>query len=150
MPETIDSRDRWIAACCAVVIAALYVVGIASTTELRHFVQTLPLWLGALGGWYGFRTARWLAMPLFLFWLAIVVLIWLYLLGWSQIARGHFSATEIAMTVAIGVASVFGIASCLYGGRRAGPALATGAFLFSAALQLIVFRISLLRNIARR
>jgi hypothetical protein len=89
-------------------------------------------------------------MPLFLFWLAIVILIWLYLLGWSQIARGHFSATEIAMTVAIGVASVFGIAGCLYRGRRVGAALATGAFLFSVALQLIMFRISLLRNIARR
>src|SRR5207302_4056241 len=88
-----------IAFCCFVVILALVVgVGLASNLVVRHIVQTLPLWFGVA---FGFRRAQatgWIALPFFLFWLVLMVIIWLYLLGIARIINGHFSAVEIAMT----------------------------------------------------
>lgn len=150
MEQQTDRHGRWIAVCSGAVILALYVVGVLSRTELRHFIQTLPLWLGVVLGLQRARTVRWVAMPLFLFWLFIMTLIWLYLLGWARIVSGHFSPTEIAMTLIIGIATLLGIAGCIREKRAVGPLVASGAFLFSAALQWVAFRISFLPEIARR
>ena len=55
--------------------------------------------------------AKWAALPCIVFWLAIMVFIWLFLLGWARIVFGRFSPTEIAMTVVIGVAAIVGMAA---------------------------------------
>ena len=84
---------------------------------------------------------------MFVFWLGIMVLIWLYLLGWARIVTGQFSATEIAMTIVVGAASLPGILFAARGWR-----FATGAPLFVAglALQVGAFWISLQPAIATR
>jgi hypothetical protein len=129
------------------VIAALFVVGIASGTELRHTVQTSPLWLPVILGARRSRFAGSLALPMFVFWLGIMVLIWLYLLGWARVVSGQFSATEIAMTIVVGAACLPGIIFAARGWR-----LATGAPLFvvGAALQVAAFWLSLQPAIATR
>src|ERR1700690_100420 len=103
------NASKWIACCSLPVLAALYVVGAVSNGSLRHEVQTLPLWFPIVLGFRQRELAKWAAVPCLVFWLAIVVLIWLFLLGWARIVTGHYSAVEIAMTLAIGLASVWGI-----------------------------------------
>src|SRR5579859_2306380 len=91
------------------VLVALYVVGAVSHGSLRHVVQTLPLWFPIVLGFRRSEFAKWSALPCLIFWLAIMVLIWLFLLGWARILSGHFSPIEIAMTLVIGIACVTGI-----------------------------------------
>jgi hypothetical protein len=100
---------RRIALAAGTIIAALYVVGLVSGTILRHVVQTLPLWLVIVLAMRRSANAKWLALPMLVFWLVIMVLIWLFLLDWARVLRGHFTPTEIAMTIVIGVAAVGGI-----------------------------------------
>ena len=86
------------------ILIALYVVGAVSIPpgSLRHEVQTLPLWFPIVFGFRQRDLAKWMALPLLIFWLAIMVAIWLFLLGWARIVTGHFFPTEIAMTIGIG------------------------------------------------
>jgi hypothetical protein len=139
---------KTIAACALAVLVALYVVGAVSHGSLRHEVQTLPLWVPIVAGFNRREFARWCALPCFLFWLPIMVLIWLFLLGWSHVISGTFSPVEIAMTIVVGLASAAGLFSCLRGIRWSwfGAAL----FVLFAFLQLAAFRISMLPGIAHQ
>ena len=150
MPQPGARFAQRISICCAAIILALYVVGLVSGTEIRHIVQTAPLWLGVLLGWRSSAAARWIALPFFLFWLAIMVFIWLFLLGWAHIVSGHFSPTEVAMTIVIGIASVSGITAAGRAKMYAPPLAAAGVFVLGAFLQLAAFRLSMLPQIARR
>ena len=150
MQQHANFRDRMTAVCCVAVIAALYVVGFVSRTELRHVVQTLPLWIGAILGYLGVPIARWVALPLFLLWLILMSLIWLYLLGWAHVIHGHFSPVEIAMTLVVGISSLLGIVGC--GPRIQGTGLLTRGvvFLLSAVFQVVVMYASFLPEFAHR
>lgn len=137
-----------IGACALAVLVALYVVGAVSHGSLRHEVQTLPLWVPIVAGFNRREFARWCALPCFLFWLPIMVLIWLFLLGWSHIISGTFSPVEVAMTIVVGLASAAGLFSCLRGIRWSW--IGAGLFVLFAFLQLAAFRISILHNIAHQ
>ena len=143
-------NSRFVAYCSLTVLAALYVVGAVSHGVLRHAVQTLPLWFPVVLGFRRRASAKWFALPCLVFWLAIMVLIWLFLLGWSRIASGHFSPIEIAMTVVIGIACLSGIVAGL--GLKTGlrTSLAAGIVALSGGFQLLVFRLSLIPGIANR
>jgi hypothetical protein len=147
-------HNRMIPACCVAVIAALYVVGFVSQTELRLVVQTLPLWVGAILGYLGVRMARWVALPLFLIWLILMSLIWLYLLGWANVIHGHFSPVEIAMTLIVGmivgISSLAGIVGCVPGIQSAGLLAGRGVFLLSATSQVAMLYVSFLPKFAHR
>ncbi len=79
-----QSPPRTIAYCTLAVLIALYVVGAVSSGSLRHEVQTLPLWFPIVMGFRGKEIAKWSALPCLVFWLGIIVLIWLFLLGWAR------------------------------------------------------------------
>src|ERR1700733_1511911 len=98
------NASKWIACCSLAVLAALYVVGAVSNGSLRHEVQTLPLWFPIVLGFKRREIAKWCALPCLVFWLAIMVLIWLFLLGWARVVSGHFSPVEITVTIVVGVA----------------------------------------------
>src|SRR5258705_4003739 len=104
---------KTVAVCCLAVLIALYVVGAVSVPpgSLRHEVQTLPLWFPSVLGLQRRPIAKWMALPLVILWLAIMTLIWLFLLGIAKIVTGHFFPTEVAMTIVVGVACVVGLAS---------------------------------------
>ena len=146
MPKAAET----IAYCCLATLVALYVVGAVSNGSLRHEVQTLPLWVPIVFGFRRSELAKWAALPCFVFWLAIMVLIWLFLLGWARIVSGHFSPTEIAMTIVIGVACTTGIITSLRQRTSVGGLTATAVGVLFAILQLLAFRISLIPYIGSR
>jgi hypothetical protein len=141
---------RILTICCVVVIAALLVVGAVSHGIIRHVVQTSPLWIAVVLGMRHSRSAKWAAIPCFVFWLLIMIAIWLYLLGWARIISGTFSATEIAMTVIVGLASIAGILRAVRIRSGVSPWRATAVLLLVAALQIAALRVSLLPQIAHR
>jgi hypothetical protein len=134
------------------ILVALYVVGAVSIPpgSLRHEVQTLPLWLPIVAGLQNREVAKWAALPCMIFWLTIMIFIWLFLLGWARIVTGHFSPTEIAMTLIVGGGSLLGVGACLRWRTAVRPAVASGVFVLFAALQFLAFRLSLIPYIARR
>jgi cation transport ATPase len=138
--------------CSLAILIALYVVGAVSITpgSLRHEVQTLPLWVPIVAGLQHKRLAKWAALPCFVFWLAVMIAIWLFLLGWARIVAGRFLPTEIAMTLVIGAASLVGIVTCVRWRTAVGPVLASGVVVLFAVLQYLAFRLSLLPYIAGR
>lgn len=144
------NASKWIAYCSVAVLVALYVVGAVSNGSLRHAVQTFPLWFPIALGFRQRELAKWSALPCFIFWLAIMVLIWLFLLGWARIVSGHFSPIEIAMTLVVGVASVTGIVLSLRWRTAVSSFAALGAAVLFGVLQLLAFRISLIPYIATR
>jgi hypothetical protein len=140
---------KWIAYCTLAVLVALYVVGAVSNGSLRHEVQTLPLWFPIVLGFRQRELAKWTALPCFIFWLAIMIFIWLFLLGWARIVSGH-SPVEIAMTLVIGVACLTGIGVSLRWRTSTRPLAALGVAALFGALQLLAFRLSLIPYIATR
>jgi hypothetical protein len=85
---------------------ALMLVGLVSGTVLRHIVQIVPIMvvLAVVR-----RRPDWgaeAAIPIFLFWTFIVVLIWLFLLGLSRIANGHYTPIEVISTFLMMVCSI--------------------------------------------
>ena len=146
------SAPKWVASCSLAILLALYVVGAVSVPpgSLRHEVQTLPLWLPIVLGFQKRDIAKWMALPLFVFWLVLMTLIWLFLLGWARVISGHFFPAEIAMTLVIGGACIIGLIVSARWRTRARPAIAFAAIAGLAVLQFLAFRISLLPYIAHR
>lgn len=140
-----------VAICSLLIIAALVVgVGLASGLVLRHILQTLPLWPGIGFGARRSRLAGWIALPCFVFWLALMVVIWLFLLGIAQLVNGHFTPVEVGMTIVVGVSSVVGFTAVVRSRWAIAPGAAIGLFFLGAALQLACFRLSFLPWIAHR
>jgi hypothetical protein len=136
--------------CLAIVLALVGGVGLASNLVVRHLVQTAPLWVCIVLGFRRSRATAWVGLPLFLFWLLLMGLIWSYLLGISHLLSGQFSAIEIAMTIIVGVSSVIGIASFIRFKAALSPLSAGGWFVLFAVIQVICFRLSFLPAIAHR
>ncbi|HKV38683.1 MAG TPA: hypothetical protein VJX67_05690 [Blastocatellia bacterium] len=141
---------KTIAYCCLAALIALYIVGAVSNGSLRHEVQTLPLWIPIVLGFRHHDSVKWAALPCFLIWLVLMALIWLFLLGWAQILRGHFSAVEVAMTIVVGSASVVGTVTGLRWKTSVGLFRGLGVSALFALLQIAAIRISLIPYIATR
>jgi hypothetical protein len=136
--------------CSFAMIIALWIIGVASAEELRQIIQTLPLWIGVV---LGFRNSEWsksAALPFFIFWLAIMTLIWLYLFGWSRMITGRYSHTEIAMTCVIGMAGFLGIVECVRMKTRIKIVQAAPVFVLTALAQYMAMYISLLSRFRNR
>src|SRR5215470_19936037 len=104
-----STSSRVLAFAALILILALYIVGIVSHGVLRHIVQTLPVWPTVILGLSGSRWTKWTGLPCFFLWLILMVNIWLLLAGLPHLLSGTFSATEIAMTIAVGASSIVGI-----------------------------------------
>src|SRR5215475_9875831 len=145
-------RPQTMACCVLAILIALYVVGAVSVPpgSLRHEVQTLPLWFPIVFGFQRRDVAKWMALPLLIFWLAIMIAIWLFLLGWARIVTGHFFPAEIAMTIVIGVACASGLVASARWRTRTPPAAAGVLVALFGLLQLLSFRLSLIPYIASR
>ena len=145
-----ERNFRILVACCVSIIAVLLVVGAVSHGVLRHIVQTSPLWIAIVLGIRRSSWIKWAALPCFVFWLILMILIWLFLLCWARIVSGTFSSTEIAMTLIVGLASVLGIVRALRLRTGVGAWSAIATVLLVAVLQVTAFRMSLLPAIAHR
>ena len=148
MPAESNSA-RVVGWCALAIILALYVVGSVSHGVIRHIVQTAPIWPAVALGMKRSGWAKWAAFPSYLFWLAIAIVIWLFLLGKTHIISGTFSPTEIAMTIVFAGACGLGMIASLRC-RTAVPWIGgSGVFVLFACLQWLAFRISMLPHVAR-
>ncbi len=145
-----SSQLRPSALCLIGLILSLLLVGIVSGTLPRHLVQVSPaaLVLTAVA-----LRARWTAhaaLPIFVFWIAIMILIWLYLLRLATIVTGHFTPVEIALTLVIGACSVRGILAALRASK--GTSLASRILMFAvfAAMQMGAMWLSFREPFAHR
>jgi hypothetical protein len=129
-------RTRLVAGCLVGVAASLLLVGVVSGTLVRHVLQVLPavLVLAALAR--GAEWARGAALGLFLFWLAIMVAIWLFLLGIARVVSGQFTPAEVTLTVIIGVCCAGGAVAALWPPAGSGRLGRAAAFLAAAAVQV--------------
>jgi hypothetical protein len=146
------SGSKPIAFCSLAILVALYLVGAVSVPpgSLRHEVQTLPLWFPIVFGFQQRDIAKWMSLPLSIFWLVIMTFIWLFLLGWARIVTGHFFPTEIAMTIVIAVACLSGLIVSARWRTSTRPLVAFSVAVLFALLQLLAFRVSLIPYIASR
>jgi hypothetical protein len=148
--QNTSASSRKIAICCLAMIFALWIVGVASGEIVRHLIQTLPIWLGVI---LGFRNSGWVksaVLPFFIFWLGIMALIWLYLLGVSRIITGHYSSTEIAMTIVVGLAALLGITVCVQMKTRIKPIQAVAVFVLTSLAQYAAMYVSLMPRFRSR
>ena len=90
------------------------------------------------------------AIPIFLFWTLVVILIWLFLLGFSRIANGHYTTIEITSTCLMMACSIVGVVKCVQVGSTLSAAGRTLAFVLFAGMQVAVMWVSFLRLIADR
>ena len=107
------SNGRLLAVCLTGVLVSLLVVGVVSSTLLRHVVQVVPILLVLVARFWRQQLTAYCALPIFMIWALLMLLIWLYLLGIATFFSGSFSPIEIALTILIGAFSVVGIVSCL-------------------------------------
>jgi hypothetical protein len=98
---------------------ALILVGLVSHTPVRHLIQISPCILSLILLWRGYKWAPISALPLFAIWFVLMTLIWLFLLGIAKVLSGHFTPTEIALTIVIAICCLGGFAAALrdYKGR---------------------------------
>lgn len=144
-----DNRIRTLGICALILILSLYVVGIVSHGIIRHFVQTAPIWLVV---WLGFRRSpwtKWAALSPLVLWLLLMINIWLLLLGLPHLLSGTFTPVEIAMTITIGVAAVFGMATALRLRTAVPWVSAIGALSLMACLQVFALWVSFQRGVSR-
>jgi hypothetical protein len=108
MLSTVSSR--WTIWPLASITLSLIAIGFVSSTPLRHAVQVIPGIVALALSLRRSPVAPDAALPIYFFWLPIMVGIWLFLLGISRILKGHFTPAEIALTIVMAVCCVWGIA----------------------------------------
>ncbi len=106
------SRRNAVIGCLCGIGAALLVVGVVSGTLIRHVVQ-IVLVVVALAVVRA-RPARGshAAMPVFAWWLLMMVLVWLYLAGVPMFFDGDFTLAEIVLTGLTALFCVLGLVAC--------------------------------------
>ena len=146
-----ESPARPLVVGCLIGLAlALLLVGVVSGTVLRHVVQIVPIVLVLAVVRRRPEWGAYAAIPIFLFWTLIVILIWLFLLGQSRIASGHYTPIEVISTFLMMACSLTGVVKCVQLGRRLPGAGRTLAFLLFAGMQVAAMWVSFLRPIANR
>lgn len=132
-----------------IMLIALYIVGAVSNGVLRHVVQTLPLWFPIALGLRQREIAKYASLPCFIIWLGLMILIWLFLLGWAKVISGRFTPIEVILTLVIGAASLTGALTAFRWRTSLGWTEALSTVTMFAVLQLAALRISFLPSIAK-
>lgn len=132
------------------VALALLAVGLVSGTVVRHLIQVAPLAAALFLAQRHQPLGAYAAVSLLSFWMAVMVLIWLFLLGLSDVADGTYTAIEVALTLVIGGFCAVGIGS----GIRAGRSLSWTRRLLTLAagwaIQVGVMAVSFMEQVAHR
>jgi hypothetical protein len=146
----VTTPDRLLRVCLTGLILSLLLIGVVSATPLRHLVQAIPV-IVALGlVWRGIGWSPYAALPLFLFWLLLISLIWLFIFGLANVITGTFSLPERILTVAIILSCVLGIGAALRASPVSGWKIRSLAFLAFALLAVAAMWASLHPLFARR
>ena len=108
-----QSRRNTLIACLAGVAAALLIVGVASGTFIRHVVQIVPVAIALVAVRERPAWGSHAALPVFAWWLFMMVLVWLYLAGVPMFFDGDFTLTEIVLTGLVALFCVLGLLACM-------------------------------------
>jgi hypothetical protein len=141
---------RMVVGCLIGLALALLLVGLVSGTVLRHIVQIVPIMVVLAVVRRRPDWGAYAAIPIFLFWTFIVTMIWLFLLGLSRIANGHYTSIEVISTFFMMAFSIAGGVKCVQLGRSLPAAGRTLAFFLFAGMQVAAMWVSFLRPIANR
>ena len=144
------ATQRIVFTCLVGLVVALLLVGVVSGTVLRHVVQIAPAVAALVLVARRPALGAYAAVPVFAFWLCIVALIWLFLLGLSRIASGHYTLAEIVATVLMAGFSAAGIRKSVTLGNTLPLSARALAIVIFGALQVGVMWVSLLPQIAHR
>lgn len=142
--------DRLLRICLGGLILSLLLIGMVSATPLRHIVQAIPAIIALGLVWRGVRWSPYAALPVFLFWLLLMSLIWLFIFGLAHIITGAFSPAERILTVAIILSCVWGIVAALRASPASGWRSRSLAFLAFALFAVAAMWVSLQPFFARR
>ena len=136
------SNEKVVAGYLLILAVSLLLVGIISDMLLRHVVQIVPV-LAALGLLLKRpASGAYIALPVFRFWLFIMALIWLYLLGKSDLAEGSYTTPEIVLTVIIAGCSALGILKSVQVKHTLSPLHRTILILVGLAAQVAFMAVS--------
>jgi hypothetical protein len=142
--------SRAVSVCLAAVALSLLLVGGVSGTLIRHSIQIAPIVAALIVSLRSPATGAQAGMPIFAFWLLIMALIWLFLLHIARAVSGHFSSAEIALTVAIGMASLWGSFAASRVSRDSSVAARSAIYALFLALQFAAMWLSVQPSFARR
>ena len=144
------SRRNTVIACLGGVGAALLVVGVVSGTLVRHVVQIVPV-VVALAVVRA-RPARGshAALPVFAWWLLMMVLVWLYLAGVPMFFDGDFTPAEIVLTGLTALFCALGLVACARMESTASTASRLAAVAVFGAFQFAMMWVSFLRPFVNR
>src|SRR5262245_14120133 len=139
-----------IAGCLGGVALSLLLVGVVSGTFTRHVIQIIPVALALITVRRHSIWGTYAALPIFIFWLFILTIIWLFLLVIAIFVTGRFTVVEVILTIPIGLSGILGIVTVIR--YRPKAQLVTGALIFVlfAALQIIAVWLSFKRQFANR
>ncbi|HEY2118907.1 MAG TPA: hypothetical protein VGH37_06960 [Candidatus Acidoferrum sp.] len=143
MPPT----DRRLNVCLIGIILGLLLVGFVSGTPLRHVVQVLPACIVLVALRRGASWGPYAAYAIFSFWLLIMTLIWLHLLGLVHLITGNLSTIEIILTIFIAGWCLLGIIRVSFAGK---PAIRILGFLSFALLQIAALWLSMQPYLSHR
>ena len=107
------NQQKTVTFCLGGVAGSLLIVGLESGTFIRHVIQIVPVVIALAvvadrRSWGPFA-----ALPIFAWWLLVMMLIWLYLAGVPMFFTGNFTVAEILLTVLIGLCCVLGVLVCM-------------------------------------
>ena len=142
--------NRTVSYCLLGMVVSLLLVGLVSGTPIRHVIQVTPACVIAAAVWRGLTWSRAAALPIFLIWLFLMILIWLYLLGIAAVISGTFSAAEIVLTITIAICAIGGTVFVFRGRNRAPWISRLLGFVVSAAFQIAALWLSFQPAFARR
>lgn len=145
-----EMERRPLAGCLAGLAIALIVVGLVSGTILRHIVQIVPVVTAGIVVIRRPAIGAYAALPIFIFWMFIVSLIWLFLAGLSRIANGHYTIPEIISTIVMAACCGYGVIRAIPIGRPSPVGWRIATFLGFAALQFVAMWISFMPSVANR
>jgi hypothetical protein len=140
----------FVTAALLVVVASLLAVGVVSQTVTRHAIQVAPGVVLLVSSTRRRAWAPFAAMAVFAFWLLIMALIWMFLLGLANVVTGNFSPVEVALTIVIGVASLTGLVAAGRLGERPSWTTRVAAFVVAGALQVGAMWLSLQPSFSAR
>lgn len=143
-------NQKVVAGCLGGLALSLLLVGIVSATFVRHLFQILPAVVALIAVLRRPALGSYAAIPIFIFWFLIMVVIWLYLLGVARIITGRFTMIEIVLTVLIGLLSVFGTIGSVCFRPAASFEARTAAFVVFALFQIGTMWVSLLGPFVNR
>ena len=144
------SSHRIVLTCLVGLVLALLLVGVVSGTVLRHVVQVTPIVMAAA---LLVRRPEWgayAAFPIFIFWLFIVALIWLFLLGVSRLASGRYTPIEIASTFLMAAFAIVGLTGGVSVGKPLRLRRRISTVALFAVVQVAAMWLSLLPAIANK